>query len=327
MASDSTEKIKRILLQQDSITKPELAQLSGLTTATCGYILNDLVKSGDIIAENFRISSGGRPAKSFRYNADKHLFLCLYAALEDGAEIIRYQVSNTLSAVRERGEFKEKRINAKTISARISKLIKNRPEICLAVIGIQGGVNEGTVEFSDFSELKDVNLATEIRKATGLPAFIENDMNSIALGYSQKNSEEKNVAILLVPKGNPPAGGFLVGGHILRGNANLAGEFSRFPFSFSKEKQSEIFSDFTKAFPHLMQILYATIVFLDPALVVFTGSFAAELSQKRVDLQMRNFLNRSHLPKILFMPDPQEEYFTGLRKIAVEKFLNGSAEI
>lgn len=327
MASYSNEKIKRILIQQDSITKPELARLSGLTTAACGYILNDLVKSEEVIEENFRISSGGRPAKSFRYNADKHLFLCLYAFFEDGIETIRYQVSNALSAIRERGEFKEKRINAKTIAARISKLIRNRPEIGLAVVGIQGGVSDGTIEFGDFPELKGVNLSTELQKATGIPAFIENDMNSIALGYSQQNSNEKNVAILLVAKGNPPAGGFLVDGHILRGNANIAGELSYFPFAFSQEKQTEIFSDFGKAFPYLMQILYATIAFLDPAIIVFTGSFAAELSKKRIDLQMRNFLKRSQLPKLLFMPDPQEEYFAGLRKIAVEKFLNSNEEI
>lgn len=321
MASDSTEKIKRILLYGGSVTKPELSSATGLTAATCGYILNDLLKKGEVVEEELRLSSGGRPAKSYRYNAKGNPFLCLYALFESGIRTIRFQVVDAQGNTLDKGEYREKRIDVQMFSKRIRKLFARHPEIRVIAIGIQGGVNRGTVEFCDFPELDGVNLAKELYKTFKLPICIENDMNAIALGYSQENSKEKNVAILFTPKGNPPAAGFLVDGHILRGNANLAGELSYFPFPFEKRKQVEVFKKLNTALPHILQILLATIVFLDPAVIVFTGGFARELSSQNLEEKMRNHLRRSELPKLVFEENPQKEYFRGLAKIAAEAFL------
>ena len=96
MPHDSTKKIRQILLENGSITKPELAKLTNLTVATCGYILNSLVENGEVIAENFRTSSGGRPAMSYRYNSERCRFLCLYALFEGGAESIHYRITDAM---------------------------------------------------------------------------------------------------------------------------------------------------------------------------------------------------------------------------------------
>lgn len=321
MASNSTEKIKRILLHCGTITKPELSKATGLTTATCGYVLNDLLKKGEIVEEKFRMPNGGRPARSYRYNAKNHQYLCLCTLFESGSQTIYFRIFDAQKNLLERGEFRERRIDAKTIRKRIQKILFRNPRISSIAIGIQGGVNGGTVEFCDFPELDGTNLGEELYQTLKIPVRIENDMNAIALGYSQKNSEERNVAILFVPKGNPPAGGFLVDGNILRGNANLAGELSYFPFPFQKQKQVEIFSDLSTAFPYLLQVLLATVVFIDPAVIVFTGGFAKELSTQGLNEKMHWHLNRPNLPHLVFLPNSQEEYFSGLAKIAAETFL------
>lgn len=321
MASNSTEKIKRILLQSKTITKPELSKATGLTTATCGYILNDLLKKGEIIEEKFRMSSGGRPARSYRYNASKHPFLCLYTLFESGIQMIRFRIFDAQKNLLEKGEYREKQIDAKTILKRIQKILLKNPRISAIAIGIQGGVHGGTIEFCDFPKLNGINLEEELYQALKIPVHIENDMNAIALGYSQKNSGEENVAILFVPKGNPPAGGFLVNGKILRGNANLAGELSYFPFPFQKQKQVEIFNDFSTAFPYILQVLFATVAFIDPAVIVFTGGFAKDLPAQGLGEKLHRNLNRPNLPRLAFLPNSQEEYFSGLAKIAEETFL------
>lgn len=321
MANDSIQKIRQILLKNGSITKPELAKATNLTVATCGYILNGLVKNGEVIAEDFRTSSGGRPAMSYRYRSEKFRILCLYALFESGAESIHYRITDVMGDLHGKGELKGKHIDLRTLLQNIQKILKHSPEIRIISIGIQGGVSQGTVEFSDFPDLNGINLSREIEEKTGIPTVIENDMNAIALGYSQKNANEKNVAILFTPKGNPPAGGFLVEGNILRGNANLAGELSYFPFPFARNKQLEIFSNAKDAIPYILQILFATVVFLDPAVIVFTGGLAEELSQTNFEVQMRNHLRRPQLPRLFFITDSSEEYFLGLTKIATEKFL------
>lgn len=323
MASNSTEKIKRILLQSESITKPELSKATGLTTATCGYILNEMLKNDEIVEEEFRMSSGGRPAKSYRYNATKHQFLCLYALFESGIQMIRFRVFDALGNLITKGESKEKCINQNTILKRIRQILERHTQVDIISVGIQGGVYRGTVEFCDFPELNGVNLGSEIFDAFRIPVHIENDMNSIALGYSQKHSNEKNLSILFMPKGNPPAGGFLVDGKILRGSSNLAGELSYFPFSFKKQTQSKIFSEIESAIPHILQVILATIVFLDPAEIVLTGGLAESLSFQDLDKKLRENLHRQQLPRLVFKTNLQEEYFNGLYKMAAEVFLGG----
>ncbi len=322
MASNSTEKIKRILLQTESVTKPELSKATGLTTATCGYILNELLKKGEIIEEKFRMSSGGRPAKAYRYNSSKHQFLCLYALFESGIQLIRFRVFDALGNVIAKGENKENRINKTTLLKRIQKILAKHPQVGIISIGIQGGICHGTVEFCDFPGLNGINLEAELFNAFQIPVYVENDMNSIALGYSLKNSNEKNLSILFIPKGNPPAGGFLVDGKILRGSSNLAGELSYFPFSFKKQEQSKIFSEIGTAFPYILQVLLATIVFLDPAVIVFTGGFTDELSVQDINEKLRRNLHRPQLPRLIFKANLQEEYFSGLYKMAAEIFIN-----
>ncbi len=322
MANENTKKIRQILLQHKTITKPELAKETGLTVAACGYLLNALVEKDEVIAEDFRTSNGGRPAMSYRYNAKKVKFLCLYAISESGAEILSYRIIDALGEIHGASEFKEKRIHVRAISNRILKLLQSNPEIRIVTIGIQGGVCNGVVEFSDFPELDGIDLSKELSQKIGLPVYVENDMNTIALGYSEKNHQEKDVAILFVPKGNPPAGGFLTDGKILHGSTNLAGELSCYPFAFDRSKQKEIFDSFKTAFPPIKQILLSSIVFLDPAVVVFTGGFAEELAKQNLEVQIRNHLKRPYRPRLEFIPNPIEEYFSGLAKIAEDHFLN-----
>ena len=78
-----------------------------------------------------------------------------------------------------------------SISNRILKLLQSNPEIRIVTIGIQGGVCNGVVEFSDFPELDGIDLSKELSQKIGLPVYVENDMNTIALGYSEKNHQEK----------------------------------------------------------------------------------------------------------------------------------------
>ena len=321
MPHDSTKKIRQILLENGSITKPELAKLTNLTVATCGYILNGLVENGEVIAENFRTSSGGRPAMSYRYNSERCRFLCLYTLFEGGAESIHYRITDAMYGLHGKGEFKSKNIKLKSLLQCVQKLLKQNPKICMISIGVQGGVSQGSVEFSDFPDLNGINLSHEMEQKTGIPTYVENDMNAIALGYSQRNANEKNVAILFTPKGNPPAGGFLVDGKILRGTANFAGELSYSPLPFSRHQQLDIFDNVKSALPYIRQVLFATVAFLDPAVIVFTGGLAEKLSKANLDMQMRNHLRRPQLPRLFFITDSSDEYFLGLTKIATEHFL------
>ncbi|OWV18126.1 ROK family protein [Fibrobacter sp. UWB16] len=313
--------IKKALFTLGSATKAELAQETGLSVVTCGTILNELIVSGEIAEDEQRISSGGRPAMAYQYNHEKGKTLCLFAHADHEGKFLRYRVQDTAGNIKQNGAFREKNLSAEVIIANIRKILKKESGIGVLVIGVQGCVNNGIIEFCDIKELRGINLAERIEEAVKIPTIVENDMNTIALGYSKANSDEKNVALLFFPKGNTPAGGFIVDGKILRGTSNLAGELSYYPFNFNKNSQNAAFSDIEYASPIVNQLVVAATVFLDPAQIVITGGLANEISEQAILQHLRKHLNRLQLPRIIIKPNTENEYFAGLYSLAMDRLL------
>lgn len=321
--------IKRVILEMGSVTKPEVAEKTGLSVVTCGSILNEMTAEGSIVEERLRSSSGGRRAMSYRISEGVGNTLCLYAFTESTGSFIRYQVRDLIGNVKDAGFTQEPVINVTTLSEAIKRICKPEQNVKIVVLGIQGCINNNILEYSDLTELSGLNVAAELENATGFPVRVENDMNTIAVGY-RKNCEKKldsksgrNVAILFFPKGQTPAGGFIVDGNILRGASNLAGELSFFPYNFKKEDQRVVFSSIEKAQPTINRMILATTVFLDPAVVVITGGLSREVDCDAMTKYLQDNLKRPQIPRIEAHPVIERDYFTGLHCIAVDYIIDG----
>lgn len=311
----NVKSIKKVILEKGSVTKPEVAEKTGLSVVTCGTILNELTANGTIVEKQLMLSSGGRPAMSYQYNTDSGNILCAFIYAENNECFLRYQVLDIVGNIKDVGVFLEKKIHVNAITKCIKDICGKNPNIKIITLGVQGCINNGIVEYSDIPELGGANLAQVIQEETGITTLVENDMNTVALGYSKKNSNEKNVAMLFFPKGQTPAGGFIVDGNILRGTSNLAGELSFFPFGFDKKTQQAAFSNVKKALPFVNQLVIATTVFMDPAVIVITGGLAGELSEREITSYLKKTLNRNQLPKIEIRPMVEAEYIAGLYNI------------
>lgn len=311
----NVKSIKKVILEKGSVTKPEVAEKTGLSVVTCGTILNELTANGTIVEKQLMLSNGGRPAMSYQYNTDSGNILCAFVYTENNECFLRYQIIDILGNIKDVGVSLEKKFHVKTLTEHIKGICKKKLNVKVITLGLQGCINNGIVEYSDITELSGVNLAQIIQEETGITTLVENDMNTVTLGYSKKNSDEKNVAMLFFPKGQTPAGGFIVDGNILRGTSNLAGELSFFPFGFDKKTQQAAFSNVKKALPFVNQLVIATTVFMDPAVIVITGGLAGELSEREITSYLKKTLNRNQLPKIEIRHMVEAEYIAGLYNI------------
>ena len=318
----NVQKVKYALFELGEATKAEIAAGTGLTTVTCGTILNELVSSGAVTESgDVRPSSGGRPAQVYRYKPGANMFICMYTLSEAGKETLHSRVTDVLGTVYETSVEEKQKLNVVCLIKKAEMLIQKYPQVKSLVVGIQGCVGDGIVEFSDICAFDGVNVVSEMSSELGIPVYLENDMNAIALGFSRENQNEKNVTILFFPKGNPPGAGFLVDGNILRGSSNLAGELSRLPFGYSVKEQTKLFSSLKASFSMLVRIVVTTIVYLDPAVIVFTGNLAGELSPRKLSAAVERSLHRNKGPRFIFRPDTQNEYFAGLSAIALRHLL------
>ncbi|PWJ65585.1 MULTISPECIES: ROK family protein [unclassified Fibrobacter] len=323
--------IKRALLDMKTATKPEVAEKTKLSVVTCGTILNELTANGTIVEESLRLSSGGRPAMSYRFSENIGYALCLYTYTDGDCSYIRYQILDVFGNILDSKAIQEKSITIPTLINHIQEIRKPYTRIKVIVLGVQGCINKDIIEFTDLPELSGHNLKKEIEEATGIFTRVHNDMKTVALGFSKISPEikngnadehlENNIALLFFPQGRTPAGSFIVDGHILRGSSNLAGELSFFPFSVEKEKLPEIFSSLEKAQSYVDRLFVATTVFLDPAVIFVTGGLSNWMNAEKIVSTLQERLNRSQLPKIIIQPRAEVEYFAGLYSIAVDHLL------
>ncbi|MGH7279103.1 MAG: ROK family protein [Candidatus Rokuibacteriota bacterium] len=78
-------------------------------------------------------------------------------------------------------------------------------------------------------EFAQLPLAEDIRQRTGLPAFVDNDVNMLALGEWMFGLGRGASSFVLLALGTGPGGGIIVGETLIRGHAGAGGEFGHVP--------------------------------------------------------------------------------------------------
>jgi glucokinase len=81
-------------------------------------------------------------------------------------------------------------------------------------------------------EFADVPLAANLRASTGLPVFVDNDANALALGELEFGVGRGAASMALVAIGTGVGGAVVLGGQLVRGHSGCAGEFGHVSIDF-----------------------------------------------------------------------------------------------
>ena len=80
-------------------------------------------------------------------------------------------------------------------------------------------------------EFADVPLAGKLRATTGVPAFVDNDANALALGELEFGAGRGVGTMALLAIGTNVGGAIVLGGKVVRGHSGCAGEFGHIPLA------------------------------------------------------------------------------------------------
>lgn len=79
------ELLKAVLkVYPGGVTKQFLAEKTGLSLATCGTLVTELVKTGEVLESARSASGGGRPPRLYTYNNTYAMSALLHPAVENG---------------------------------------------------------------------------------------------------------------------------------------------------------------------------------------------------------------------------------------------------
>lgn len=221
----------QLIRQEGPISRAEIARATGLTQVTVGTITSELMAHGLIGEGDQARSTGGRPA------ALLHLVPQSYFAV--GAKVMERHVVGAITdldgnAVAEVDVSIEGTDPGNVVSALatlVDRLVEEagipRSKILGVGIGLAGVVDgrAGICRYSPFLGWHNVHIADLASRAVGIPVFVENDVNTLALAERWFGVGHDVADFVLVTLGRGVGLGIVADGRLYRGARGGAGEF------------------------------------------------------------------------------------------------------
>lgn len=313
--------VKMALRAQESGTKAEIASQTSLSIATCNTILNELVATGEVIELGLSGSSGGRPAKKYKYNADFGSAVCLLVKTSGDLYSIDYSIVNLVGDIVKEDTLKElKHVDLEVIDQLIGQLAGGSNHVMALGVGIPGVVSGGVIGVCDVPELVGKELGPYLEQKYEIPVTVENDMNMTVYGFYhlQHFEEEKTFAVVTFPKNQFPGAGFIVDGQILTGNTKFGGEVSFLPFGISREEQLRQLHTADGFVPLAVHVLTSVIAVINPVTIAITGELPQEDQLDGLHKGCLKNIPEEHMPFLYVQNDTNREYMKGLVMTTLE---------
>ncbi len=227
------------------LSRADLARRTGLSMPTVSEIVADLLGNGLVEERAVGRSAGGRPPVLLALKPDAGFVVGIkltetrvIAVLTDlGARIVARRVtplpSTSVEAVVEAVAATVSALRADAGSRRVFGLGIGLAGVVDRVSGVVRRATYFTEAASgrpDFTEAvrgdwRDVDLAGLLAERTGLPAVVDNDVNSLAASEHWFGAGRGVADVAVVSIGRGVGLGMVLGGRLYRGAAGGAGEF------------------------------------------------------------------------------------------------------
>lgn len=309
------EIIRGALKLNEVSTKSSISKETGLSVATCGTILNEMLEDKEILEVEQAESNGGRPASQYMYNKDYFYVLGIYANNESGFYEIGYAISNSMEEIVEHNKHNPEIINYSVIENLISDIINKYNNIKAVGLGLPGVIYDGFVETCDIKALEKLDIGSMISKKFGVNIVIENDMNFITYGTYKKLHKDDNIAAIYFSKDNCTGCGFVVNGQVIKGNTMFSGEISYIAKSFGIEKED--YYD-VKKFPKLAsQMVISAITTINPGTIFLMGELMDGVDMELIKNYCKEVIPEKHIPHIIYDKYIHANYINGLISVTM----------
>ncbi|MGG0418609.1 ROK family protein [Priestia aryabhattai] len=310
--------VKASLKNLEYGTKSSIAQATGLSVATCGNILKELLVTGEVLEVSHEESSGGRPARRFKYNENYGFVGCIYISLKNNARWVNYKVTNLKGEKIEEDIITSDNITYEVIDSFINQLTQKYTNILAIGIGIPGVVYEGVIGICDIPELSNINLGERLKEKYKIEVTIENDMNLTVYGIYKRHEKETSVAVVTFIENSFPGSGIIIDGNILKGSTKFAGEVSFLPFDLSREEQLKHLHNKEQFIPLAAKTLISLIAIINPQIIVLTGGLCKPEYVDNIYNNCLQIIPKEHIPNISYIEDIHNDYMQGLLSTTLE---------
>lgn len=314
--------VKNALKSLDNGTKNTVAQITGLSIATCNTLLNELAQTGEILEVPSEAPTVGRPPKMYGFNADFEYVCCVFSSREERCWRIHYVVMNLLGeCVSENYEDFEDMTTDK-LEELLARIVEQEPKIRTISFGNPGYYYNHQIHSRGAAWLEGYPLVDRLEEKLSCKVYIENDVNAMAYGlyyYGKEITQEAKSLVLLAYFTDQRIGsGIVIDGKILRGSTGFAGEIGKiqYPDGDVRNMIASGSDGVIRAAATAVQCYSATV---NPEAIVLTGAEIREEMLPQIREQAAKYIPKEHIPKLIYGKEFQKYYIWGLAALALEE--------
>ncbi len=290
-----------------------LSSRTRLSVSTCGNILRELVKTGEVLVREERVSSGGRPAKQYIYNPNHSCIVCVLLQCTMESHELVYSVIDASGRELDHGTRVTTNMDVTLLDDVLSHL-STQYLLTTVAVALPGVIHKGVITESDISALVGMELAEHVKKRHGVEVVVDNDTNFAAVSYYRTNSEARaaSLAFLAFPQNRCPGCGLVVNNMLVKGSSDYAGEIgSIMPLLFGRLENGNRPTEFIVG--TLAAIIIAVV---NPSVVVIAGETIRPDMRAGIEEVCMETIPKVHMPRIIAQNSFMQECFTGMRIMA-----------
>lgn len=230
MLSENHASILRLINQFGPLSRTELVAQLGISKASMSALAADLIDRG-VLTEGEAVYGAGRPAVRLELSANSAFFVGVSLATAPFTLTLTDLRGGVIAAAELSDGATPEAIVAEMAVA-VERLLGEHPGaraklagIGLAVPGVIDAAT-GVCIRSTLLDWRDVPIGPLVAKVTGLPAFVENDANALALGEHLFGSLRGSEHGTVIAVGDGIGCGHVINGELHRGARGGAGEIA-----------------------------------------------------------------------------------------------------
>lgn len=213
-------------------TKQELAAHTGISAVTVGSVLKDMIETGEVRECGMIPSKGGRPSHVYGYNKDYSQIVIIYTYHLNDKDIASIRVYNLFDECLYQREAAIEDVCLEHFDTLLAGALEKHPAIKAMGFSLPGEESGGRLTVIDYPKLKGVAFTRYFSEKYGMPVLLENDINAAVIGYHRKSAAEQCLVGIYFPKKYRVGAGLVVGGKLVSGVGNFAGEIAYLPLDF-----------------------------------------------------------------------------------------------
>jgi predicted NBD/HSP70 family sugar kinase len=216
--------------KQGPIPRSEIAKINGISPTTVTSAVSEWIADGIVTEIGTGLSSGGRKPVMLRFEPNGRFLIGVSLA----NAMLTIAEFNLEAAIRQRHSVPMPVANGdevvEFILQEIGRFLEQVDNLsaCLGISVAMPGIihaKQGIVKFNYRLNLTNVKLKQAIEQKFGLRAWLDNDVNAIALAEHQFGKYANCQHLICIKMNNGVGGGIITNGMLLRGLNGGAGEF------------------------------------------------------------------------------------------------------